>query len=177
MRHPACKLADDLHFLGLDEQRLQSLAFGPRFDFLHGAAHRRDEPCKAVLKHIIGRAVLERIDGHLFAERAGHQDDRQVRPSGLCDLCGRKSIECRKREIRKDQIYPAPFQGGDKIVLIIHPGDRAGDARGFQRELNEICVVRVILEVQDVQGKSHWVTSHFPGSPLPAFRSGDLPAL
>ena len=50
------------------------LAANALFDFLHGAADGRDEPGETILEDIVRRAVLERVNGPLLAQRPRHED-------------------------------------------------------------------------------------------------------
>ena len=64
----ADELTDHFHFLRFDQLRFQTLPFGSRANFRHRAAHRWAKPREALLEDVIRRAVLERIDGQLFAQ-------------------------------------------------------------------------------------------------------------
>ena len=161
MGHAAGELADHFHFLRADKLPLQPFVFGARFDFLHGAAHRRSEPGEAFLQDIIRRPALERINGPFLAQRPGHHDDRQVRPPGARDFQRGQPVKRGEREIRKDQVHAAAFERRHKTIAALHAGGRASDAIGFQGGLNERGIVGIVLQVQDVERGFHIFTSSF----------------
>ena len=77
------------HVLQIDRERAQLLvrlaklllglpALGPLPGLAQGAMNRGHQPRQPMLEHVVGRALLERLDRHFLAQGAGDKNERCV---------------------------------------------------------------------------------------------------
>ena len=69
-------------FLAFAQGELRLAPLDVVFRFSQGALDRKREARKAVLEHEIGRPALERLDGPVFTQRAGDEDEGDLRAAG-----------------------------------------------------------------------------------------------
>jgi hypothetical protein len=127
------------------------LAPGALFGFAQCPPCRRRQSCQTFLEDVVGRPQLDRLDCHLLAERAGHEDERHVRTRLPGDAQGGQPVEAGQRVVGEDQVNPAPFERRAKRGFGVDPRQPSDEAFARERRLDELGVARLVLETQDVQ--------------------------
>ena len=138
-------------FLPLAQGLFGLLAAAAVFKLTQRAAHGGGEPFGALLEDVIGRATAKAVDGDLFADGPGKQNDRQRRPPPLGQGQRGQAIERRERIIRNDEVKSAPFQSANKLLLRVHPHQFGSQSILLQHRLQQVRVVRIVLQVENAQ--------------------------
>src|SRR6266850_7833089 len=90
-------------FLLAGLQRLFGLsALDPKIGLAQRAMDRWRQRRQVMFQHEVGCAGLESVDGHLFAEGTGHEDERHIRNFVLSNRKSGKAIERRQAVVRKN---------------------------------------------------------------------------
>ncbi len=79
-------------------------AAAPFFSRAQFARHRRIEPRKIALHHVVMNAGPHHINGQLFTHRARHADKGNVQPALLVDFQCFNAAKLRQRVIADDQV-------------------------------------------------------------------------
>src|SRR5207247_1476941 len=74
-------------------------------------AHRGRQTGQTMLEDIVRGPGLKALDGRLFANRSGNQDEGDLRRSRPRDPQGGQAVEIREPEIGEDQIDATAFEG------------------------------------------------------------------
>src|SRR5271157_2536402 len=150
-------------------QRLLGLrAFGSFPGFAQRAPHRGREPRQPCLHDVIGGPDLQRFDRHVLAERAGDEDERQVRAGAPRELQRGNAVERRKLVIREDQVDLGVVESGHEPVAGLGADDVAGNIVGFKEIANKLRVTGVVLQQQNAEGRCHFFTLPGGGSLMTA---------
>ena len=122
-------IEDDLKpLLGLPQRLLGPPIRRAFLDFLHGAAHRRSKPGKTFLEDIIGRAVLERINGPFLAQRPGHKDNGMAGQLVRAIFNADNPSNPGSKKSERIKSTPPVFERRHKVITILHQRDGARDA-------------------------------------------------
>ena len=135
--------------------RLRRLAPDAFVGLGHGAAHRRGQAVAVLLEDVVGGAGLEGFDGGLFADGAGHEDERQERKLLAHQLERLQPVETRQVVVGQHQV---PFPLLERLHKIFTAGDVPDLRRqAVRRELvaHQQGVVRLVLQMQDAEGRGH----------------------
>ena len=95
--------------------------------FVQRPAHRRRQSRHVGLEHVVVGAALQRIDGALFADGAGEEDERGVGRELARDLERGEAVEPGQGEIGKDEVGAAFRERAPKHGLGIHALPVAGE--------------------------------------------------
>jgi len=120
------------------------------------ALERRDQAREVLLHHVVAGAGLHRLDGDLFAYRAGDEDERDVQPEGAKHLQRVHAAEVRQAEVR-DHGVPAFL--GDRLGQVrgvLHAAVDRLEAAAAQHPHGQLRVVLRILDDEDSDGLAHW---------------------
>ncbi len=90
-------------FFALAQRPLRLLLHHAQLLILQGAVHRRAQPRRPVLQHVVIRPIAQGVDGRLFADTAGDNDERDVQAAGIQQLQGVQAAEVRQAPIGQDQ--------------------------------------------------------------------------
>src|SRR5262249_41245491 len=119
------------------------------------AAHRADDARQALFQHVVGGADLHRLDRHLLAELSRHEDERQLGALLDGELQRRQAVEGRQRKVGQDEVERIALERREELLARLHSRDIAVDAARLEHALDELGVLRVVLEVQDAQRSGH----------------------
>ncbi len=122
---------------------------GAHLGLLERAAHRRTEPREIVLEHVVHGALMQRLDGTLLADRAGHEDEGHVGRELARNRQRGESIESRQAQIRQDQMRAEPLERLTHREFALHAADLAADAGARQFAETQLSLGRGILDHQD----------------------------
>src|SRR6185437_16107510 len=93
-----------------------------------------------IFQYVIGRALLERLDGGFLSNRARDENERRGRTLLLRQLQREQAVEARQREVRNDQIGPEALQSEDERLLGLDALDQRFDASPDQMVHGELRV-------------------------------------
>lgn len=78
------------------------------FPLVERALHGRAEPRHAIFEDVVPGAVAQGVDGALFADRTGDEDERHFRRDGTGNLQSRSAVERGQAVVRQDDV-DVPF--------------------------------------------------------------------
>src|SRR5436190_24397816 len=99
--------------------RFRPLSLEPLFRFTQRALHCGAEFGKAMLQDVIRRATPQRFDDHLFAQRAGDEQERHIRTLLLGNGQSTKAVELRQTMVCEDDVRWASFERSDKALACL----------------------------------------------------------
>ncbi len=137
-------LAFEQRFLGFAARA----AVGP---LLEGAADGGHQPGQVLLDDEVGGARLQRLNGALFPEGAGNEEERGVRRPLQRLGQGGEAVVRREVVVGQDDVHGIT-ERGDEGRLVLCPLDRDVELVGAKRFLDERRVEGVVLQVQDADG-------------------------
>jgi len=113
------------------------------------APNRGHEAAQIVLENVVDGAALQCLDRALFADRAGHENERRRGSDLLGDPQRRETIEAGQREIAENDVRRELRDAPAKAALV-----RGDAANGFETVLrepagDELRVQRVVLDLQN----------------------------
>ena len=100
----AGELADGLHLLRLAVLLLEGVLVALQPPLGHGAMNRLAQPGQPIFLEVVRRATMERLDGRLLADAAGHDDERHVEAGVLQRVECADGAERRQDEVREDDV-------------------------------------------------------------------------
>ncbi len=134
--------------LALADQTLGVAPAYPFDDFAQSTVHRRDESRRIVLEDVVDGSVAQRLDGALFTQRAGDENEWHVRGLTHGDIQGGQPVEAGDREIRQDDVRSEAAQRRPEAALRVDADVHAVDASRAQLPDGEVRVGGVILDDQ-----------------------------
>jgi hypothetical protein len=147
-REPLLRLAEPLEHV---------LLFRAELPLREGLADGRSEPAEAVLEQVIAGAVLHGLDGGVFADGAGDDDEGDVQAALVEQLQGGEGVELGHAVVGEDDVR-GRIEPGQKLRArgaTVAP-DR--QARPPQLMKHEVGVGFAVFEDQHLDGNAH---THF----------------
>ena len=156
-------LVDALH-RALENLAVSAFGFAQRF-FRHAllvpeafvlqhAAHRGRQPHQPVLQKIVGGALSHGGDGDVFADEAGHHDERNVQAALLQQTQRARRVKPRQVIVGQDH-GGTRVQAGQVIRLGLHPLPERVESAPPQLLRHQFGVLRTIFENQHANGGGH----------------------
>ncbi len=121
----------------------------------HRAAHRRRQPVAFLFEDVIRRARLQALNRRLFANRAGHQDEREIGEFLAHHLERLQTIVIGQLVVRQHQI-PRPLV--QRLKEFVPTADVAHLRRQFvigELVAHEHGIGGIVLQMQDAQRRIH----------------------
>ena len=103
-------------FFAADEFGFGAGAMLAFLGFLHGAADGGREALEFVFQDVIGGAATEALDGGVFADGAGNQDEGGVGILFADGVQGLQAVAGGQRIIGEDEVEPVFVEGGDEAL-------------------------------------------------------------
>ncbi|MCZ7562659.1 MAG: hypothetical protein M5U08_01720 [Burkholderiales bacterium] len=117
---------------------------------LERRAHRRAEAREAILDEVVGRAEAHRLDRELLADRAGQQDERDVRRHLLRDAQRADAVETGQGVIGEDQVG-AFGERGAEIGLGLDAHSLNLESAAFELVQREFRIGSAVLHQEHAQ--------------------------
>ena len=116
-----------------------------------GADDDPRQPVEPLLGDVVGRPILQRLDGDILAERPGDEDEgnrRAVRPR---DGEGAQAVEGRQDVVGQDQVMVAAAHPGHERFAGHDPVEPVGPADAVEDDREQLRVEVAVFEEQDAQ--------------------------
>ena len=113
-----------------------------------GAPDRAWQAGQALLEDVVHRAVLDPLDRNLFAERAGHEHERNGWRAVRRDALGGQAVERRQPVVGEDHVERLAAEHRLELVASRHRDDRRRQAILAERGTHEFPVMGIVLDVQ-----------------------------
>jgi hypothetical protein len=125
------------------------LALLAYFDVIERAFDGRCESGRVALQHVVRGSAEQGVDGALFADRAGHEDERDLRTQLACDRERRHAIEFRQAEVRENDRRLKLFDCPAQVGLGFHALRDAGNSGAFELGQREVRLIGHVLDEQN----------------------------
>ena len=136
------------------ERLLGARLLGPGAYPGQGALDGRTDPGQVALEQVVRGAGLHAADRGLFVDRAGDDEERDVRRALPGDREGGHAVEPRQGVVGEDDVGPELFELALERVASVHSPCVEVHARPAELVLDELGVHRDVLEDQDSQWSS-----------------------
>ncbi len=144
-------------YLDLAQRALRLQPPPPLVDFVQYAFHRLGQKAEVLLEDVIDRAGAHHVDGVLFAEHAGEEDEWRLRRQVACILQCLAARIAWQDEIGQYQVEFASLQCLDHTVMVEDLlGMHQGVAVALQRKLGQFGIVWAVLDEQDADVLWRW---------------------
>ncbi len=112
-----------MHPLALAEGRLGPPSLVPLAGLGQGPPDGRREAVDPVLEHVVGRPLLEALDGDLLAHHPRDEQEGGVGSVVPGDLQSREAVEAGQGVIGQDQVVAAGLEGVEELGPAVDPVD------------------------------------------------------
>ncbi len=123
--------------------------------FVQRAHHGARQAAEAALQHVVGGAALQRIDGAIFTEGAGHEHEGQPHVVLPHDLERFETAEARQREIGQDDVGPELMELLAKVDLRVDAPGVELRARALQRARDQVGIDLLVFDQQQLDRLRH----------------------
>ena len=132
--------------MGFSQPALRALPLIAFAGLAQGAVHGRHQLRKPGFQHIIRRAALEGLDGPLFAQGAGDEDEGHIGQRFPGKLQRRQPVKGRQMVVRQDQVGRIILEPQLEFIPGFDPFHRVGETAQAHGVLHQLGVGDVILQ-------------------------------
>ncbi len=127
---------------------------------IQGPTHRRRQPREACLQKIVRGPAFQALYRLFFAQCSRHENKWCVGLFLTYQSQGLESVIVRERIIGQDQIKCSTCESFFELFLGLGKHDVANETLFLERNSNQFCVIRIVLQMQYAQLSFH---GHFGG--------------
>ena len=131
-------------------RRLRLMTFHAQLRLRERPFHGACQPRRPVFEQVIRGAIAHRLHGHIFAHRAGNQDEGDVPPACPQQFQGPQPAEVRHRIVGQNDLRRV-LQCGQKVRLGLHARPLGIKTGAAQLAHQQVRVIRVVLDNQQSQ--------------------------
>ena len=144
----------------------------PRFAGLHGVQQRRHQARQVVLEQVVAGAIAHGFDRGVFADLAGHQDERDVASTGHQQIERHQTGEARQVVVGHDRV-PGLVERQQKVGLVVDAPGRDIQPAALQMRQRELMVELGVFQMQQSQAVIGSLRRHDTSMPPAGSRRTD----